>query len=448
MLGYAEGIWPTPGYTYASFTTKGFAVWDTSNLAAPRLIVNVPVIGGVDSVITKGNYLYVGAHNDGVWVLDIQDPRNPVEVAFVKYYGRTGDLSISGNYLYTAGEWAKVCIIDISNPTIPRLVRTNFRPPGDNSDINNVLADGNYLYTTLGVVDITHPESPVYISRVSFDGNMATYGDNYLLVATGNGIRIYDVSVKTNPRLISTYGTGTAFVDISVTGLKVLALSERAIISSLDMSNPNSPVLLDSIPYSGWTGYSLSSSPTYTYASGSNQKAIKMINISDARNLVTSYEVSLPVTDPYECIWYDGTYVYTGGRNGAYILATNDFGQTSNRAPVLAMIGNKTVSTGSLLTFTIRAADPDDNSLAYSASNLPANATFNPATRTFAWTPTAAQAGTYTVTFMVTDGSLSDTESVRITANAKADQQSPVSVPVVIVALFGLTVYATRFRRG
>jgi hypothetical protein len=169
-----------------------------------------------------------------------------------------------------------------------------------------------------------------------------------------------------------------------------------------------------------------------------------MINISDVRNLVTSYEVSLPVTDPYECIWYDGPYVYTGGQNGAYILATNDSGQTSNRAPVLAAIGNKTVGAGSPLIFTVNAIDPDSNSLTYSAANLPANATFNPATRTFAWTPTAAQAGTYTVTFKVTDGSLQDIETVKIAVTSVSGISGPTTPSIRVTTPNG----GQTWRRG
>jgi hypothetical protein len=117
---------------------------------------------------------------------------------------------------------------------------------------------------------------------------------------------------------------------------------------------------------------------------------------------------------------------------------------------VLATFGNKSVDAGSLLTFTVSATDPDGNDLTYSASNLPINASFNPTTRTFAWTPTTAQVGTYTVTFMVTDGSLSDTKSVWITSVVKGVQPTPASsgtMPVVIVALLGIAFYAIRFWR-
>jgi hypothetical protein len=89
-----------------------------------------------------------------------------------------------------------------------------------------------------------------------------------------------------------------------------------------------------------------------------------------------------------------------------------------NRAPVLATIENKTVSIGSPLAFTVSATDPDGNPLTYSASSVPPTAAFNPATRTFAWTPTSAQVGTYMVSFRVSDGSLTDTESALITVSA------------------------------
>ncbi|MDD1696739.1 MAG: Ig domain-containing protein, partial [Methanoregula sp.] len=121
-----------------------------------------------------------------------------------------------------------------------------------------------------------------------------------------------------------------------------------------------------------------------------------------------------------------------------------------NRAPVFAVIGNKSADAGSPLTFTVSAADPDTTRLTYSVASLPPNATFNSTTGTFAWTPIAAQAGTYAVTFTVTDGSLNDSETVWITAIGKAVQTTPASpgtLPVVMVVLLGLAVFLAGFRR-
>ncbi len=89
-----------------------------------------------------------------------------------------------------------------------------------------------------------------------------------------------------------------------------------------------------------------------------------------------------------------------------------------NRAPVLNTIGNKTVNEGVSLSFIISATDPDGDSMTYSASSLPSGAVFNPATKTFTWTPSYRQAGSYTsVHFMVSDSNMSDSEDIIITVN-------------------------------
>gem|GEM_PF-4243335 len=98
-----------------------------------------------------------------------------------------------------------------------------------------------------------------------------------------------------------------------------------------------------------------------------------------------------------------------------------------NRPPVLNPIGNKAVNEGSLLQFIISGSDPDSDVIAFSASSLPGGASFNPADRTFSWTPGFTQAGLYNVTFSVTDGLLSDTETITITVTDKNRAPSLVS---------------------
>jgi hypothetical protein len=114
-------------------------------------------------------------------------------------------------------------------------------------------------------------------------------------------------------------------------------------------------------------------------------------------------------------------------QGAAYDIGAYEYqsGASSNQAPVLAAIGNKTVTTGQALTFTISATDPNGDSLTYAASNLPSGASFNAANRTFSWTPAADQAGTYSnVRFTVSDGSLADYENITITVNSA--NQAPV----------------------
>jgi hypothetical protein len=104
-------------------------------------------------------------------------------------------------------------------------------------------------------------------------------------------------------------------------------------------------------------------------------------------------------------------------QNATYTLSVIQ----GNQAPVLAAIGNKTVTAGQTLSFTVSATDPDANqTLTYSLQNEPANASINSGTGEFSWTPVAGDIGTHTFKVKVTDNgtpALSDEEDITVTVN-------------------------------
>ncbi|MCX6831790.1 MAG: Ig-like domain-containing protein, partial [candidate division Zixibacteria bacterium] len=86
-----------------------------------------------------------------------------------------------------------------------------------------------------------------------------------------------------------------------------------------------------------------------------------------------------------------------------------------NQRPVLAAIGAKSVTEGLTLNFNDSATDPDGTIPTMTAVNVPVNATFvnnGNGTGTFHFNPSFAQAGTYNVTFIASDGTLADSEVV------------------------------------
>ena len=111
------------------------------------------------------------------------------------------------------------------------------------------------------------------------------------------------------------------------------------------------------------------------------------------------------------------TYKANDGTVDSNVATVNVTVTLLNDAPVLEVIGNKTVQVGQALTFTINATDADvpANVLTFSASGLPTGATFDPTTRTFSWTPTVVQVGNSGVTFTVNDGQGgTDSETITI----------------------------------
>ncbi len=103
--------------------------------------------------------------------------------------------------------------------------------------------------------------------------------------------------------------------------------------------------------------------------------------------------------------------------------AVSDTSGLSDSATVTVIVTDvpPTISAGSpshtlaeneFLTFGISGDDPDGDTLILRADGLPPGAVFDASARTFSWTPDHSQAGTYTVTFTVTDtgGLTADTD--------------------------------------
>ena len=116
----------------------------------------------------------------------------------------------------------------------------------------------------------------------------------------------------------------------------------------------------------------------------------------------------------------EGTIEYSvtdHGQIGTYdiiLTALDDQGQTAtchlpitleNHPPVLVAIGNQRFNEGDYVVLNVSAFDLDDDSLIFTASNLPEGAHFYGGNGVFLWTPTYTQRGTYPdIHFEVSDG--------------------------------------------
>ncbi len=126
-----------------------------------------------------------------------------------------------------------------------------------------------------------------------------------------------------------------------------------------------------------------------------------------------------------------GRLLETGFAPRLYIRYEAGTPPPANHPPVLAAIGPQSGTTGVPLSFTLSATDPDaGDTLTFSAAGLPGGATLDPATGAFAWPVPVA--GTYNVTFAVSDGKGgTDSEAVTITVAASS---SVVEITRFIVA--------------
>ena len=138
------------------------------------------------------------------------------------------------------------------------------------------------------------------------------------------------------------------------------------------------------------------------------------INTSQTRQVTKHRSRQLfPSISDDKIIWGD----YRDGYEEIYITQIPSSDNTNNNPPIFNPIPDQTVKEGALLQFTVSATDPDGDALTYSASGLPTGANFDPSTQTFSWTPGFDQVGSYSVTFSVSDGKLSDSKGISITVS-------------------------------
>jgi C1A family cysteine protease/PKD repeat protein len=205
---------------------------------------------------------------------------------------------------------------------------------------------------------------------------------------------------------------------------------------SLVATSTNVPKTIDYDDGSVWLDYD---------NSGSNQPPVAeaTTSVTGKNPLKVTFDGSKSRDADGQIVGYswnfgDGTDIGTGstvshtfktaGQYNAALMVTDNEGKTAsdsvaimlvkppNTAPALDTIGNKEVSSGMTLTFSISGSDADGDTLTYSVSNLPSGATFDATTQTFSWTPN--RMGTYkNIKFLVSDGQLTDFENITITVS-------------------------------
>jgi hypothetical protein len=288
--GYVEGIFVHQTsyglYVFETGYSTGWAIVDATDINNPTLLAKLPV-PTCDSIAVKGNYAFYGGHNDGVWVVDISDPSNPQEKILIKNKGRNTGLAIDGNYLYIAGSWADLTIADISNPEDPVITVWNF----GGSMGGNLFVIDNYLYVEgVRIFDVSDKYNPklIYSEDLGFGRGaqpLARYGD-YLIFGGQNGLFVVDISDRANPTVVSNYSLDMYTGDAEVYGSTLFAVEGTGGLYSIDISNPANPTLLDSITNIITNKIAIYGNTAYLLPRISSWGGLRVVNISDPENLV------------------------------------------------------------------------------------------------------------------------------------------------------------------
>ncbi|MBW2246855.1 MAG: hypothetical protein JRF62_06580, partial [Deltaproteobacteria bacterium] len=156
----------------------------------------------------------------------------------------------------------------------------------------------------------------------------------------------------------------------------------------------------------------------------SGQKMIAEAHRSDGK-LIKSENVWLSKSRNGQN-WNYFINLFDANTTGAYTIKFDDVAFLP-QPPVLQFIPDRTRSEGHQLSFIVEASDPNGTTPMLSAAPLPAGADFTDQENgmgVFDWTPGEGQAGTYTITFKASDGTLEDSQQVLITITSGDDSDN------------------------
>jgi len=244
-----------------------------------------------------------------------------------------------------------------------------------------------------------------FVSRP--DGSGATFTDGSLVspsfIADRRGNYVVSLVVD----------DGFEESDVSEVKITVPNLAPLAVISRANDGFVGDMITLSGAQSSDPDGDALTYNWALTVPSGSTSALVQPDSVAPmfTPDIGGTYIVSLSVSD--------------GDVTSPSVSLTLNITE-ANRPPVLSAINDQVVPLGSLMDFTISADDPDGDALTFFVNPLPLpiGASFDAASGQFSFAPAAADPQNVTLTFGVSDGELSDSQSATFTITTDPDNVS------------------------
>jgi len=407
--GCAEAVYVAAGaaagaagdYAYLAAGDAGLAIFDIRNLTQPSVIATLPVSGSIKDVLVCGPYAYLANKNGLVQTINIGTPSTPSLASSCMTSGEPRALALAENYLYVSEGEAGFQVIDVEQPEKPLVVAsfTTLTPAED------IVAEGEYIYTAI--------RNGLMVVRALKPCPVVSYVNSTTLnVSTPAGLApgTYHVTM-TDPN-----GTTTLFpngftieanrppVMEPIADNPLIAVYEGETLTlTIKATDPDGDYLIYDASLSKLPAGATLAGNIFSWKPGPGDSGLYpaiRFQVSDG-DFIIEQEINFAVIDVGEG-------------------AVTDPGK--NTPPILSSIGNKTVSEGNVLTFSLSASDAENDPFFFSASSMPDGALPDGATlvgKQFSWKPNFDQSGTYRILFTVREGTsgLMDSEEIQITVS-------------------------------
>ncbi len=305
---------------YNSVSDRSFRV---INAEDPDNLVEIPASWISNKALgleVEGHLAFIAASTDGLYILNVSSKYSHVEIGYLSLPGNATDVILDGHYAYVSCGEAGVALVDISNPELPEL-RAMYDTDG--SAIRLVL-QGNTLFVADGpggvcVLDVASHYEISYVTKYNmpYVWDVDLYG-GILVVASDEGIHTFRICAGDGITDFSESYYGNAWNglqawDVRVVGDIAYVAGGSDGFYTLDVSDPNNPILLDHKPLAVGSFRKLDVEGTFAHLITNDGYYI--YNIQDPENiLLEGYIAGNQLLD----VFVQGDLVYLSWQMGGY----------------------------------------------------------------------------------------------------------------------------------
>ena len=257
---------------------SGFSLYSVTNPVQPFRLANYDtpdtMTGRANSIVARGDYVYMGCASDGLRIMDVSTPSDPREASVCNDRSLRGKVAVLGEYAYGLDS-DRLSVYDISSPRSPsRLADLALpcpEPASDSCDYWGLAVRMPYAYVSgtnwgltptraiILVIDVSDPFTPRLVSSLYCAHKSVVVGSpalsgNYLYLGLHDfsqgdndcrsGIWVVDVSDPRYPRDVATGISNLSGYGVNVVVRGNYAYSTGDMLRIFDLSNPASPSLL------------------------------------------------------------------------------------------------------------------------------------------------------------------------------------------------------------
>jgi len=286
---------------YANGSYSGVTTLSLSNPAHLSVLGNCPNSDNLADMTLTGNTILGASGGNGIKVLDMTVPQRPTLLCIYSAQRNFQEVAVRDNLAYLAAQPGGFLIVDVTDPsTMVQIGCLNTI-----GSATHLLLQGDYAYVagdwqdSSTIVDISDPEHPFVAGQYYLVGHFADYVEATGLAYacdTWYGIRIFDLSMPTNPVLVGSYQDPSAGIvwDLAVDGDFLFAIAgyyddlddwygDSLIVLNID--NPVTPVLV-SMSNLAQDPKKIEIADGYAYVAGVNPD-LRVVDISNPAAPIT-----------------------------------------------------------------------------------------------------------------------------------------------------------------